>query len=159
MSFLTPSKNKKVSSLSDPFVAFQNEMNQLMDSFFTESNWMTEPEVKNMKQWTPRVDLSETDKEYKVKVELPGLDENDIDITFQDNTLYIKGEKKFEKEEETESFHRVERTFGQFYRAVPFAANVDEEKIGAKFDKGVLSINLAKTDDVVNKTRKINIGR
>lgn len=161
MPFLTRKSPTGLSPFTnEPFFNFQKEMNQLMENFFSDSwnRWPeTSEEMKNLSQWTPRVDVSETEKEYKVTAELPGLSEKDIDVSFQENTLFIKGEKKFEKKEGNENFHRLECSYGSFYRAIPFATQINEDQIAADYDKGVLTIKLGKSEETVSKTRKINV--
>ncbi len=103
----------------------------------------------------PAVNISENDKEIKVKAELPGLDSKDIDLSIQNNTLILKGEKKFEEEESKENFHRIECSYGSFYRAIPLPAEVDESKVSAKFKNGVLEIKLPKKEEI--RAKKIEI--
>ena len=152
MSFLTRRNNRNTNDL------FSSEMNKLIDSFFGGSTFQ---EIRStselMGDWNPSVDVSETKTEYKVKAELPGLGNEDVELTFQDNTLFLKGEKKIENKEEREDFHYQETSYGSFQRAIPFNAKVDDNKISANFDKGVLTISLGKAEDVVEKTRKISI--
>ena len=154
MSFLTPKSRVNKPTQADPFYHFQEEMNRLMETFFGQSNW---PSLSETTTWAPKVDVSETEKEYKVRAELPGVDKKNVELSFQDNTLFLKGERKFEEEEKKENFHRVERSFGTFQRMIPFNTKVDEEKIKANYDKGILTITMAKTDDALKGTRKISI--
>jgi HSP20 family protein len=157
MSFLSPKRSTQANSIA----TFQDEMNRLFSNFFSEShpslfrNW---PEMEGeMMKWQPRTNLSETASEYKLDVELPGLEEKDIDVTFHDNTLFLKGEKKFEKEEKDEDFHRVETAFGSFSRAIPFAKTVDAENIRAEYKSGMLKIRLKKIDEGVDGPRRIEV--
>jgi len=96
------------------------------------------------KEGFPAVNVSETDKEVLVDAELPGLDVKDVDVSLQGETLLIKGEKKFEEEEKKDNFHRIERSYGTFTRAVPLPCNVDAKGVSAKFEKGVLHVVLPK---------------
>jgi HSP20 family protein len=93
----------------------------------------------------PAVDVSETDKEITVKAELPGIEAKDVDITLDAGLLTIRGEKKFEAEEKKENYHRIERSYGSFSRSIALPAEVDESKVKARFDKGVLSVTVQKS--------------
>ena len=103
----------------------------------------------------PVVDVSETDKEIVAKAELPGMDPKDVEITLRDNVLTIQGEKKFEDEEKKDNYHRIERSYGSFYRAISLPGNVREDDVKAKFDKGVLTITMSKSEQ--EKGKKIQI--
>jgi len=93
--------------------------------------------------------------EFVIKAEIPGVDKKDIDITIEDNVLTIKGEKKFEKEEKKENYLRAERFYGTFRRSFTLPASVDKDKIKAKLDKGVLTIEIPKKEET--KPKKISI--
>jgi HSP20 family protein len=103
----------------------------------------------------PAVDVSENEKDITVKAEIPGMEAKDVDISLENNTLIIKGEKKFEEEEKKENYHRIERSYGSFYRALPLNSEVKEEAIKAKYDKGILTITLPKA--APTKAKKIEI--
>jgi HSP20 family protein len=103
----------------------------------------------------PSVNISENDKEVKVKAELPGLEAEDIDISLRNNTLILQGEKKFEDEETKDNYHRIERSYGRFYRAISLPAEVEAEKIKAKYKKGVLEVKLPKSEQA--QAKKIEI--
>ncbi|MEW6426759.1 MAG: Hsp20/alpha crystallin family protein [Thermodesulfobacteriota bacterium] len=107
--------------------------------------------------WSPKVDLSETDKEITVKAELPGLKREDIDISLDERSLVIKGEKKSESEETGRHFHRVERTYGCFYRALPLPATVEQDKIEATYKDGILTVVLPKTEEARKKLTHIEV--
>ncbi|MBU0729335.1 MAG: Hsp20/alpha crystallin family protein [Proteobacteria bacterium] len=96
--------------------------------------------------WNPQLDLLESDDKITVKAEVPGIEPKDIDISIDRDMLVIKGEKKHEKEESGERYHRVERSFGSFYRAVRLPGEVDRDKIDAKYTNGVLDITLPKVE-------------
>lgn len=101
------------------------------------------------------MNISENDKEVKVKAELPGLEAEDIDISLRNNTLILQGEKKFEDEETKDNYHRIERSYGRFYRAISLPAEVEAEKIKAKYKKGVLEVKLPKSEQA--QAKKIEI--
>ncbi|HME41744.1 MAG TPA: Hsp20/alpha crystallin family protein [Syntrophorhabdales bacterium] len=142
-----------------PFGSFQREMNKLVDDFFGGFNlspWA--PLEKGLATtFTPRVNVSETDKEIKVSAELPGMDEKDIDVSLTRDTLTIKGEKKEEKEEKGEDYYRMERSYGSFTRSVPLPVEVDTDKVQATFKKGVLDITLPKTARAIEEMKKVPV--
>lgn len=105
----------------------------------------------------PKLDISESDKKMEITVELPGMDEKDVDVEVSDGVLTIKGEKKSEKEEKGKTFHRMERSYGSFQRSFSLPPTVDEEKIKAEFDKGVLTISLEKTATPEPAKKKIEV--
>lgn len=108
-------------------------------------------------QWSPAVDLTETPDEYIVKAELPGMKQDDIDVTLIDQTLTVSGEKKVEKEEKEKDYHRVERYFGKFQRSFHLPLRVDSEKIKATYKDGVLEVNLPKSADARKKEITIEV--
>lgn len=103
----------------------------------------------------PAVDVSEDDKVITVKAEIPGMEPKDVNISLEQGMLVIKGEKKFEDEEKKENYHRIERSYGSFYRALPLTSEIKEEEIQAKYAKGIVTITLPKTK--VSKAKKIEI--
>jgi HSP20 family protein len=105
----------------------------------------------------PTLDVTEDEKAFRIAVELPGMDDKDIDVTLTEGLLTIRGEKKQEKEDKGKDFYRKERTFGAFRRALPIPGDVDETKIDASFKKGVLNIVLPKTEEARSKIRHINV--
>jgi len=134
-------------------------MNKLFDDFFGGfdlSPWAP-LERRLATAFTPHVDVSETDKEIKVSVELPGMDEKDIDVSLTRDTLTIKGEKKEEKEEQGKDYYRMERSYGSFTRSVPLSVEVDTDKVQATFNKGVLDITLPKTARAIQEMKKVPV--
>jgi HSP20 family protein len=124
-----------------PMSSLRQEMDRLFDRFF-------EPQTEEalaLGEWAPSLDLTETKDALVVKVEVPGLDPKDIQISLQEQLLTIKGEKKVEKEEKDERRHRVERAYGAFTRAIRLPVAVDGEKVTAGFKNGVLTVTLPKT--------------
>jgi HSP20 family protein len=104
-----------------------------------------EEEYSAAAEWAPSMDVSETKDSLIVKVEVPGMDSKDIQISLQENLLTIKGEKRQEQEEKDEHYHRVERTYGMFARSVRLPVTVDASKVAASFKNGLLTITLPKT--------------
>lgn len=105
--------------------------------------------------WTPPVDILETKEKTVLKAELPGFDENQIHLHFEDGILSLEGERKFEKESADENYHRVERSYGKFVRSFTIPSNVDNEKISAAFQNGILTVELPKREETKPKAIKI----
>ena len=103
----------------------------------------------------PSLDLSETDKAVQIRMDIPGLKPEDIDIRVTNNSLSISGERKEDREEKGRSFHRIERHYGSFSRTVPLPCAVDAEKVHAAYKEGVLTIDLPKTAEAMS--RKIGV--
>jgi HSP20 family protein len=104
----------------------------------------------------PRLDESEDEKAFHVDVELPGMDEKDVEITLSDGELIIRGEKKQEEEEKGKDYYR-ERSFGAFCRRLPLPGAVDEAKIAASFRNGVLTVDLPKSEEALKKVKHIEV--
>ena len=109
--------------------------------------------------FTPPVDIYEDEQNVTLKVEVPGLDPKDVDVRVENNTLTIRGERKFEKDEKEENFHRVERHYGAFVRSFTLPNTVDTDNVKAEYDNGVLKIQLAKRAEAKPKQIKINVGQ
>jgi HSP20 family protein len=105
--------------------------------------------------WAPAVDIYETGNELVLTAEVPGIDEKDIEIKIEDDTLTLKGERKFEKETKEENFHRIERSYGSFFRAFALPNSIDTDRIQAEFENGVLKIVMPKRQELKPKTVKI----
>src|SRR5512133_1889380 len=134
----------------NPIDLFQNEMNRLFDSFFTDpfgTRRLMEPWRAN--EFTPRVDVVESDTDFKVTAELPGMDVKDIQISLEQDSLILSGEKKSEHEEKGKGSYRFERSFGSFQRIIPLGSEIEESKIDAQFKNGVLRVTLPKTQAAV----------
>ena len=119
----------------------------------------TEPTGKDQLtagNFVPPVDVYEDEHNLVLKLEVPGVEEKDLNVTVENNTLTIQGERKFEKEEKEENFHRIERRYGSFLRTFKLPNTVDEEKVDANYEKGILKITLAKRAEA--KPRQIKVG-
>lgn len=103
----------------------------------------------------PAVDMVDEKDEIVVKADLPGLDQKDIEVTVQDGTLTIRGERKEEKEEKKEDYYYAERTYGAFMRSLPLPKGVDADKVKATFKKGVLEVHLPKAKEASGKTVEV----
>lgn len=105
----------------------------------------------------PRIDVAESDKGFEINVELPGIDEKDLDVTASDGMLTVKGEKRSERDEKKKNYHLSERTFGSFQRSFRIPESVERDKIAAKFDKGVLTLTLPKSASAKSNKRQIAV--
>ncbi len=138
----------------DPFrevVAMQNRMNSLFRGLNEDEAPMTTA------SFVPAVDIYEDPQKVVLKLEVPGIEEKDLDIRVENNTLTVKGERKFEKEEKEENFHRIERSYGSFYRAFTLPSSVDTENVGASYNAGVLKLELKKKPEAQPKQIKVNV--
>ena len=141
----------------DPFQALRNEMDQLFDSFLSGS--LSSPRLLEGLQETmvPSLDVRENGSSITVEAELPGLNIKDVELTVENGVLSISGERRMEKHEEKENYHLMERRYGRFERAVRLPESVDENKIEAKFDKGILRVVLQKKPEAIRQQKKIAI--
>jgi HSP20 family protein len=139
----------------DPFrevYVLQNRLNSL----FGNVNEGADP--VSTASFVPAVDVYEDEKKVVLKLEVPGIEEKDLDVSVEKNTLTVKGERKFEKEEKEENFHRIERRFGTFYRAFTLPSIVDTESVNASYNAGVLKLELNKKPEAQPKQIKVNVG-
>lgn len=139
----------------DPFrevVALQNRVNSL----FREMNEGDSP--LTTASFVPAVDIYEDVKKVVLKLEVPGMEEKDLDVRVENNTLTVKGERKFEKDEKEENFHRIERRYGSFYRAFTLPSTVDSATVQASYNAGVLKLELSKKPEAQPKQIKVNVG-
>jgi len=138
----------------DPFrevVSLQNRMNSLFRDLNEGEGPMTTA------SFVPAVDVYEDEKKVVLKLEVPGIEEKDLDVSVENNTLTVKGERKFEKEEKEENFHRIERRYGSFYRAFTLPTTVDTESVAASYNAGVLKLELKKKPEAQPKQIKVNV--
>jgi HSP20 family protein len=131
----------------DPFVAFRHEIDRMFDDFSGSRERGLAPWSHQWTGFEPRVDVIETDTEVKVSAELPGLAAEDVHVTVTRNVLSIKGEKRQEREQKGENWYRTERSYGSFERAISLPQGTDTEQADAAFEKGVLTITFAKTEE------------
>jgi HSP20 family protein len=138
----------------DPFrevVSLQNRINSLFHDLNEGEAPMTTA------SFVPAVDVYEDEKKVVLKIEIPGIDEKDLDVHVENNTLTVKGERKFEKEEKEANFHRIERSYGSFYRAFSLPTTVDAENVKASYKAGVLALELQKKAEAQPKQIKIQV--
>jgi HSP20 family protein len=141
----------------DPFTSFRQEMDRLFDDFLAPTERRSFGPSNGGGAIRPSLDLAETDQAYTVTAELAGLDQKDVELTLRDNALVLSGEKKQERNEESGGVRYTERSFGRFERVVPLEAEVDADKVEARFKNGVLTVTLPKNPKAQDKTRRIEI--
>ena len=107
--------------------------------------------------FVPAVDIYEDAQKVMLKLEVPGIDQKDLDVRVENHTLTVKGERKFEAEEKEENFHRIERRYGSFYRAFTLPSTVDTENISASYNAGVLKLELKKKAEAQPKQIEIKV--
>src|SRR6202167_2631555 len=137
------------------FATIQDRMNRLFrDSYGNEGR----EEALSNTAFAPPVDVYEDEHGVTLKIEVPGIDENDIDVRIENNTLTVHGERNFEKEEKEENYRRVERQYGSFTRTFSLPNTVDQESVQADYDKGVLKVKLTKKAEAKPKQIKVSVG-
>jgi HSP20 family protein len=141
----------------DPFrevMTLQNRLNSLFDY----NRGAEENEPVSTASFVPPVDIYEDDHKIVLKLEVPGMRQEDLDIQMENNNLTVRGERKFENEEKEENFHRIERRYGSFYRAFTIPNTVNPESVKADYDAGVLRIQLEKKAEAKPKQIKVQVG-
>lgn len=155
-----------------PLMSLRQQVDRLFDDFL-EEGWMRPMkgfsgvwdsplfksqgmDVRGLME-SPRTDMSESDKEYELSVELPGMSEKDVEVTVKDNMITLKGEKRSERETKEKDYHIAERSYGSVRRTFSMPADVDPSKLTAKFAKGVLTVHLPKTREARSKPQKIDV--
>jgi HSP20 family protein len=135
----------------------QDRFNQLFNATFARA--FGDPQEAIPHGWVPAVDIYETGENQVLKAELPGINPDDIEVRVEDNTLYLKGERKFEKEMKEENLHQVERLHGTFTRSFVLPRSVDSAKVSAEYKNGILTLTLPKREEAKPKTIKINVSK
>lgn len=135
-------------------VNLRRDFDGLVNRFFDRDSWAPD-NLFGADRWFPSVDVTEKKKEILIKAEIPGVEAKDIDITISGKSLTIKGEKKQEREEKEEYFHRMERSYGYFNRTIELPCAVDSEEVDASYKKGVLKIELKKSKESDSKRIEI----
>jgi HSP20 family protein len=132
----------------------QDRMNRLFSATFNDGR----DESLTTSGFSPAVDVYEDEHNVTLKLEVPGIDEKDIEVRIENNTLTVHGERKMEKEEKEENYRRIERQYGSFTRSFTLPNTVDMEHASANYEKGVLKIKLAKKEEAKPKQIKVNVG-
>jgi HSP20 family protein len=142
----------------DPFREFatlQDRMNRLLQDQFTSGRG---EEGLAMGTFVPPVDVYEDEHNITLKIEVPGIKENDIDVRLENNILTIRGERKFDKEEKEENFQRIERRYGMFTRSFTLPNTVNPDSVKADYENGILNVRLEKRAEAKPKQIKVNVG-
>ncbi len=151
----------------DPLWNVHREIDRLFDDMFTgfaspmSSLWAERSPMAGLDRdlIRPNVDIKETKNEYKITVEVPGVEKDDINLELSDHALAISGEKKHEKEDQDERYHSIERSYGSFRRVISLPEDVKEEEIDASFKKGLLTISIPRREEAIHRegTKQIEI--
>jgi HSP20 family protein len=139
-------------------LATEREFDRLFREAFSPLFGEREAELST-RAWAPAVDIFETENNIVMKAELPGVEPKDVEVRVEDNTLYLKGERKFEKETKEENYHRIERSYGSFARSFALPNSIDAEKVAAEYKDGLLTLTLPKREEAKPKTIKINVSK
>lgn len=145
---------RELTAFPTDILSMQREINRMFDDFFRsdrdESSLLAQA-------WKPAVDIVEEDDAYVAKIELPGVNKDDVKITMQDNVLTVRGEKKAEKKGKEENMHRVERFYGSFQRSFTLPSSVKNDKIEADYKDGILTINMPKAEEAKPKQIEVKV--
>lgn len=155
-----PQSPGRSSAVSHPLMRLHNEIDQIFDQFFhgfplSPLRWPQESSKGGIV--FPQLNIAENKNAYTITVDVPGVEEKEIELTVQEGTLIVRGEKQMEKEDQNNQYHRVERSYGSFQRVLSLPSDADEDKIEAKFKNGVLTITLTKNTTMTSSGRKIAI--
>ena len=149
--------SRKHNQDDNPLVNLQRDVNRAFDNFWNRFNRPFDGLDGFLSVGTPSTDVSESDDEIEVSVELPGMDEKDIEVSLTNDVLTIRGEKKAEKEEKRKGYYLSERSYGSFFRSIPLPPVVDTNKVTAEFNKGVLTVSLPKSAEAKAQVKRIEV--
>ncbi len=144
--------SKKTEKMTNPWMVFENEMNDLMDRFANDFSLGTQ-----RLRFSPKIDVYETGNTFEIYAEIPGLLEKDFQVSLKDNTLVMRGEKKHLPKVEGATLIRGEMGGGQFYRSIPLSIDVDPEHVSASYKDGILLVTLTKMPEAQRKVKKIPV--
>ncbi|MFP5262110.1 MAG: Hsp20/alpha crystallin family protein [Blastocatellia bacterium] len=154
---LAPSRAFRNFMTVDPFrelLNLQRGINQLFDNSVGQNSG----EGVALSTWTPAVDIYEDESSFIIKLEMPEVNREDVKVNLHENTLSISGERRLENEDKREGYHRVERSYGQFYRSFTLPPNVNTEGINAQFKDGMLRLSIPKKEEAKPKQIEVNVG-
>ena len=141
-----------------PFYSLQHQMNSLFDDFFSGCNAVPHSMVTGeLGAFSPSIDVKESDKDFIIRAELPGVNDKDVEVTVTNNAVTIKGEKKEDKEDKGENYYYMERSYGSFNRVIPLEMETDANKAEASFKNGILNITIPKKPSAKTKGTKVPI--
>ena len=155
-----PTDEKVMNALTkwNPFRELEEMQNRLSSLFGRTPVRGLGEEAMTVSEWTPLVDITEDDKEYLIKAELPEVKKEDVKVTVENGTLTITGERKFEKEEKGKKYHRIERAYGSFMRSFTLPEGAAGDKVSADFKDGVLKVHLPKSAEAKPKSIDVKVG-
>lgn len=135
------------------------DMERRLSTYFGRPALRTEAgqEAMTVAEWSPRVDISEDEKEYLIKADLPEVKKEDVKLTVQDDVMSISGDRKYEKEEKGKKYHRVERSYGSFMRSFTLPEDADGNKVSAEYKDGVLKVHLPKSEKAKPKSIEVKV--
>ncbi|WP_165784542.1 Hsp20/alpha crystallin family protein [Zhengella mangrovi] len=158
-----PAKNALSPWSGNLFTDFRKQMDDLMEGFFGSGSTLAGrsglPSLDMTGAIRPAIDIAENDQAITVTAELPGMTEDQVDLTIRNGMLTLKGEKKIEHDGDRDDVHVIERSYGSFQRSIPIPERVDANAIDAKFDKGVLTVTMPKRKEAAPAARKVEIGK
>lgn len=140
----------------DPFSDMDAMFNRMMGGRLARWPRLSADDGRKM-EWAPSADISETDKEYVIRAELPAVKKDDVQVTFEDGLITIKGERKQQKEDKNEKYHRVESFYGTFERTFSLPDNVDADTIRCESRDGILTVHIPKRESVKHKMKQISV--
>ena len=141
----------------NPFYSLQRSINQVFENFFEGFDLGPFGLGSSMTSFSPRLDVSETEREFHITAELPGMDEKDEEVSLNNSLLTLRGEKKAEKDDRRKDYYRMERSYGMFERTIPIPEGVDLDKVEASFKKGILTVSLPKSAEYQKERKRIPI--
>jgi len=151
----------RTDDIAFPVTRLHREIDHMFDDFFRGSGFPSFLENRlpfaTAQFLKPKLDISETDEKYEIRVEVPGVEKDNISIDINKDTLTIRGEKKMEKEDKSEKYHSIERRYGSFQRVLALPADADHDRIDAKFKDGVLKLAIVKNPEKHKNTKRIAI--
>ena len=147
---LVPWKSRSMMPVTDRFGGMFDQVDREMQNLI-ERFWGSEAGQMATMNFVPSIDLVENENEFTVKVDLPGLKPEEVTVEFKQGSLWISGERKEEVEQKEESYHRIERSYGEFRRVLPLPSAVKEDEINARFTDGVLVISVPKVEEAKAK--------
>lgn len=140
-----------------PLLSLQRDINRVFDDFWHQFERPSLGWNGGLGNGAPRTDVSETDDDVDISIELPGLSEKDVEVNVTDDVLTIRGERKEEKEDKSRGYHVSERSYGSFHRMVPLPPGVDTDKAEANFKNGLLTVHFPKTPEAKAKVKRIEV--
>lgn len=141
----------------EPFADAETAFNRLMSSSLARWPRGLREASRGTLEWSPSADISETDREYIIRAELPAVKKEDVQVTFDDGMITIKGERKQQKEDKSEKYHRLESFYGSFERAFTLPANINADSIRCESKDGILTVHIPKTQTDKSKPKQVSV--